>query len=167
MNQFSRLIPAVLLSGCFFLQGCSSVKKSLGIDRDPPDEFSVVPSIQPLDMPPDFFSLPIPQPGVARPQDVKAIRANTEKILGPAQVQSAATPGQKALLEIAGINETDHDIRQKVDGESKIVSAQGKPILERLGIKSSSPKGSVVNPYEESLELEKQGITTSKPSAVQ
>lgn len=154
-----------ILSSCLFLQGCSSVKKTLGIERDAPDEFAVAPSIQPLDMPPDFFSLPLPQPGSPRPQDVNAINKKTEDFLGSSQgMAGTTTPGQKALLEMAGASEKQDDIRQKVDAESKIVSARGKPILERLGIKKGKPNGNVINPYEESLELAKQGIPTNQPT---
>ncbi len=162
-----RFITSALLSGCFLLQGCGSVKKSLGIERDPPDEFSVAPSIQPLDMPPDFYALPLPQPGAPRPQDEKALQAKTEKILGNKPRSGTLSPGQKALLEMAGSEEGQDAIRQKIDTESHIESARGKPVLEQLGIKKTTPPGDAVNPYDESLNLQKRGIPSTKTEAPQ
>lgn len=165
MIQRAHLVTIVLLSGCFFLHGCGSVKKTLGIERDPPDEFSVTPSIQPLDMPPDFFNLPEPAPGAPRPQDVREAQAKKEKFLGSGAVQGTASPAQKALLEMAGSKEELDDIRRQVDEESHIENAKGKPWLEQLGIKKEKPAGDVINPYEESIELQKKGISKN-PSPV-
>ena len=160
--QHFRLVVISLLSGCVFLHGCGSVKKTLGIDRDPPDEFEV-PSIQPLDMPPDFFALPAPKPGTPRPQDVSERTAKQEKLLGVSTHQGAVSPGQKALLEMAGAEEGQDEIREKIDTESRIESAKGKPLLQKLGIKKAKPKD-VINPYEETLELQKKGVPQSRPS---
>ena len=72
MTQRSLSLSILLLSACTILQGCGSVKRTLGIERDAPDEFAVTPCDQPLDMPPNFFSdLPKPRPGAPRPQEVK------------------------------------------------------------------------------------------------
>ncbi|OJW49146.1 MAG: hypothetical protein BGO67_11335 [Alphaproteobacteria bacterium 41-28] len=158
MSSRSRLVTIMLLSGCFFLHGCGSVKKTLGIERDPPDEFSVDPSIQPLDMPPDFFSLPLPEPGAPRPQDVREMAAKKEKLLGSAPGAGTASPAQKALLEMAGSEGKQDDIRRQVDEESHIESAKDKPWLEQLGIKEATPVGEVINPTEETIKLQNQGI---------
>lgn len=156
MIQRSHLIATSLLIGCFTLQGCGSVKKSLGIDRDPPDEFAVTPSIQPLDMPPDFFILPEPCPGAPRPQDLAATNARNEKFLGSKQGNNKLTPGQAALLEMAGAEENQDKIAAELDRESNIEHAKGKPILESLGIKKK--KSDVINPHEEAIKLQEQGI---------
>lgn len=160
MTQRLHFVTITLLSGCFLLSGCQNVKKTLGIDRDPPDEFSVNPSIQPLDMPPDFSTLPTPQPGAPRPQDVRELNAKKEKILGSKSSSSSASPGQKALLDLAGAQEGHDKVREEIDAESNIARAKGKPVLEQLGIRKAKPEGDVVNPYEESINLENQGITT-------
>jgi len=163
--QHSRLAIISLLSGCVLLQGCGSVKKTLGIDRDPPDEFAVTPSIQPLDMPPDFFILPPPEPGTPRPQDVRERNAKKEKLLGSSGEKGALSPGQKALLGMAGAEGGQDQIRHEVDTESHIESVKGKPILEKLGIKKTKPKGDAINPYEEAVELQKKGIPQNRPTA--
>ena len=74
-------LPFVLLCGSVFLQGCDSAKKTLGIDKSPPDEFSVLPSQQSLEMPPDFNLLPTPNPGLPRPQDVRATAQKKEALV--------------------------------------------------------------------------------------
>ncbi|HUX80135.1 MAG TPA: DUF3035 domain-containing protein [Alphaproteobacteria bacterium] len=156
MSSHSRLVTIALLSGCFFLHGCGSVKKTLGIERDPPDEFSVAPSIQPLDMPPDFFSLPVPQPGAARPQDVKAMEAKKQKLIGSGTKEGIASSAEEALLEMAGAGEEQDDIRRQVDEESHIENAKGKPWLEQLGIKKTTLPGDVINPTEEKARLDNE-----------
>lgn len=160
MTQLSRL--SIISLFCIILQGCHSVKKTLGIERDAPDEFAVTPSNQPLEMPPDFF-LPIPDPGCPRPQEVREINAKKEKLLGStSQEKGVLSPGQKALLEKAGVEPGQENIRRKMDEESHIERAKGKPILEQLGIKKSKPKEEIVNPYDESLELQKKGIPQNR-----
>jgi hypothetical protein len=161
VKQVSRLITLSLLSATIFLQGCNSVKKTLGIERDAPDPFSVTPSLQPLDMPPDFYALPTPNPGSPRPQDVKAMGAKKEKVLGANQAQPASSPGQQALLDLAGAEEGQDKLARELDNESRIESAKGKPVLEQLGIKKA--KHNVLNPYEESIELQKKGIPQNRP----
>lgn len=163
MIQRSHLIATSLLVGCFALQGCGSVKKTLGIDRDAPDEFAVTPSIQPLDMPPDFFVLPTPCPGAPRPQDVAAINARNEQFLGAQQGKEALSPGQEALLEMAGVQENQDKIAAELDRESNIERAKGKPILESLGIKKK--KGDVINPHDEAIKLQEQGIPQNQTVA--
>ncbi|MBS0271953.1 MAG: DUF3035 domain-containing protein [Proteobacteria bacterium] len=164
MTKNSRLMTIALLSGCIFMQGCSSVKKTLGIDRDPPDEFAVTPSNQPLDMPPDFFVLPKPAPGIPRPQDVKAATAKQEKILGKTSQNGNISSGQQALLEMAGAEQGQDDIRLKIDEESHIQHAKGNSILQQLGIKKRNT-GEAIDPYEESLELQNKGISPSSSAA--
>ncbi|MBK5955442.1 hypothetical protein CCR92_15760, partial [Rhodospirillum rubrum] len=63
MNPFARTLVAAALLAPLALSGCSNAKKSLGLDRQPPDEFKVV-TRAPLAMPPDFNLRP-PQPGIA------------------------------------------------------------------------------------------------------
>lgn len=139
------------------LQGCNSVKKTLGIDRDAPDEFSVSPSSQPLDMPPDFFTLPKPVPGQPRPQDVKNREASKEKIIGSNQSKTLS-PGQKTILEMAGATGDQDHIRHEVDKESRIEKAKGQPVLEQLGIRKPNSKDEVINPHVEAIELQNKGI---------
>jgi hypothetical protein len=160
MTQYSRLISLSLLSGCLLLQGCQSMKKTLGMEREAPDEFAVTPCSQPLDMPPDFFALPVPQPGIPRPQEVKAMKSKQEKLFGVEKKPGTQSSSEKALLEKAGAEKAEKGIRKQVDEESRIESPD-KTVLEKLGIKKSEPKGDVINAEEEVRTLEEKGIPHS------
>lgn len=166
MIQRSHFISLTLVSLTLILQGCSSVKKTLGIERDPPNEYAVTPSVQPLEMPPDFFCLPEPKPGMERPQDKVARDNQEEKFLGSTRKKESLSSGQKALLNMSGAQPNQEQIRSKVDTEARMEGGKDKPIIEKLGIKPSKPKGDAVNPYEEALELQKQGVPQN-PSALQ
>lgn len=147
-----------LLVTSLFLQGCQSVKKTLGIDRDPPNEYAVTPSVQPLEMPPDFSCLPTPIPGVERPQDKAARQAQEAKFLGSTNNKEPLSAGQKALLDMSRAPSNQDDVRYMVDKEARMEKQEDKTIVEKLGIKSSKPKGDALNPYEEAAELEKKEI---------
>ncbi len=158
MSQLNRLVTLSLLSACFWLQGCTSVKKTLGIERDPPDEFAVMPCTQPLDMPPDFFVLPKPQPGTPRPQDVKAMESKRKELFGSTKMESTKTggtsPGQTVLLEMAGTPQAD--IREKIDKEYHQEASKKNIVLETLGIKQS--KSDIIDPHAEAKRLTKEGV---------
>lgn len=158
MIKRSYRMTLVLLSAALVLQGCSSVKKTLGIDRDPPKEYTVTPSLQPLEMPPDFACLPTPMPGVERPQDRIAREEQEKKLLGAPRRKEALSPGQKALLNMSGAQPNQDHIRSKVDTEARMGVKKDKPIIETLGLKKSKPEGEAVNPYEEAAELKKKGV---------
>lgn len=149
-----------LLTACLALQGCNSIKKTIGIDRDAPDEFCVTPGMEPLEMPPNFSCLPIPTPGIERPQDRTARMAQTEKLLGSSKTTQSTSPGQSALLEKCGAQSGQDHIRHKVDTEARIEGHKDKPIVEKLGITKPKPQGEPLNPYEEVEELKKKGIST-------
>jgi hypothetical protein len=59
--------PVLCLAGALLITGCTDLKKAIGLERTPPDEFAVE-SRAPLTMPPDFNLRP-PQPGADRPQE--------------------------------------------------------------------------------------------------
>jgi hypothetical protein len=155
----SRFTLIALLSGCCLLQACGSVKKTLGIDRDPPDEFAVTPTMQPLDMPPDFFVLPQPDPGAPRPQDIKALEEKRNQVLGIKPQNQKASAGEQNILQMAGAESGQSKLRKEIDEESRIEEAKtGHSVLQSLGIKKKQLPGDVVNPYEEAAELQKKGI---------
>lgn len=159
MIHSSRFTLIALLSGCCLLQACGSVKKNLGIDREPPDEFAVTPTMQPLDMPPDFFILPKPDPGAPRPQDMKALEEKRNQLLGVKPQNHKASEGEKNILQLAGAEPGQKELRKEIDEESRIEEAKkGPSVLQSLGIKKKQLPGEVVNPHEEAAELQKKGI---------
>lgn len=159
IQRFSSLSLG-LLCICLSLQGCQSVKKTLGIDRTPPNEYVVTPSVEALEMPPDFSCLPTPMPGCARPQDEAARQSQEEKFLGAPKPQESFSPGQAALLEQCGAQRNQPDVRHEINTEAQMEKTKEKTIVERLGIKKGQPKGEALNPYKEKKELKTKGIPT-------
>jgi Protein of unknown function (DUF3035) len=73
------------------LQGCSNLKRDIGLEPTMPDEFAVE-SRAPLTLPPDY-SLRPPRPGAPRPQEKTAAQQarNAFEQAGPGQPGSTAT----------------------------------------------------------------------------
>ncbi|MDP9127711.1 MAG: DUF3035 domain-containing protein [Pseudomonadota bacterium] len=103
------------------LAACGEIREDLGLGRNPPDEFAVV-DRPPLSLPPDFDLRP-PQPGAERPQAVNLSQRASDVLFAGDQSATAPTvsepsDAEKALLETAGANKVDPDIRKIVDREA-------------------------------------------------
>src|SRR5262249_43742772 len=114
---------ALAVSVCVGLAGCDSAEQALGMGKNPPDEFQVVPHA-PLSMPPDFNLVP-PNPGEARPQENSARSLAQTALLSNATAgslgatsESSDSPGEQALLQNAGATGIDPNIRQEVDADA-------------------------------------------------
>lgn len=165
MIHFKQFVNVGLLLGCFILQGCHSLKTTLGIERQPPDEFAVLPNSQPLDMPPDFRELPLPRPGAPRPQEVRALRQKKQQTFGGNVLSGGqSSSGQEEILKLGGAKE--EDIRSKVDAEHHRQLAKDKNVLrETLGLTGS--KKDVLEPSEELEKLKEKGIPSARHRHVQ
>jgi hypothetical protein len=99
------------LAGALMISGCSDLKKAIGLDRAPPDEFAVE-SRAPLTMPPDFDLRP-PQPGATRPQEKSSGQQARQAIeqAGPGE------PGKQA---------PDFRLRRAEDGLPDIGARSGQ-----------------------------------------
>lgn len=102
------------------LAGCSSdTMQTLGLQRNPPDEFQVTTQPQ-LAMPPDLnaaaTNLPLPVPGAPRPQDVAVPQQAEDAMLGAAALAGGtpSTAGDQAFLQMAGPPPPAH-IRQEIN----------------------------------------------------
>src|SRR5689334_12978758 len=93
----------LLAASAIALAGCSDVSQTLGLTRDPPDEFAVT-TRAPLAMPPEYTLSP-PRPGVPRPQE-QSERQKAEEALVPQMAlgtpPTSPSPGQEALVQAAG-----------------------------------------------------------------
>jgi len=161
MIQYTRVTSLVLISaGCLLLQGCDSVKRNLGIDRDPPDEFAVSPSAHTLEMPPEqLFELPQPSPGAPRPQEVRAREERQAKLIGVRPgIKEKTSRGENTLLEKAGAQKNRDQVRQQVNQETLGETTQDKTVLQQLGIQKITPPGNVINPYAEKERLKAQEV---------
>ena len=152
MNQFMKcfaLAMPLLLAAC----EDGTVRDTLGLNRDAPDEFSVV-SRPPLSVPPEF-SLRPPKPGEAPrgvPTDEQArglligktptTPKNADALEAPT-VDTAVTPvvrsdvlsgGASHLLKRAGADQADETIRTKLgaDAVAPVESTKTDNLLDEL-----------------------------------
>lgn len=137
----------LLAASGVWLSACGSVREAIGIDKSAPDEFAVV-TKAPLVMPPDYTLRP-PQPGAAGAAEVDPSAAARDALVtgaggtpatATAPVESAPAPaptaapgsapvpapaadansaGQSALLNAAGADRADPNIRENVNGEAQ------------------------------------------------
>ncbi len=143
MNQFFKstvLLLALSLTAC----ESGSVQETLGLNRDAPDEFTVV-SRPPLSVPPEF-SLRPPRPGepprgmgaedqarslitgkTPAPSDPFAIEAPTvETAVTPVVRNDALSEGANSLLKRAGASNADTSIREKLGADASRPAPSGK-----------------------------------------
>ena len=137
MNAATRLIATRML-GCFacaMLMGCGSfdIKEKLGLNREGPDEYRVVPR-PPLSVPPEFNLRPPGQPSSDYISSVPSETRAHEQVLGggadtkpdtesPFTASTAVTPviasplpssGDSQFLSDAGAAQVDPQIRQRL-----------------------------------------------------
>ncbi|MFY9288880.1 MAG: DUF3035 domain-containing protein [Alphaproteobacteria bacterium] len=145
-----RLIM-VLGIAAISLSACGSVRESLGLGRNPPDEFAVA-DRPPLSMPPDF-GLRAPQPGAPRPQDINLSKRASDALFGPDGKVVDTTdlsPAEKALLETTGAAKADPNIREVVDREAAEKVVGSEHLIDEILWWREPPKpGTVVDPVKE------------------
>ena len=130
MNHLKYL---TLLGAMLALAGCSNPAETLGLGRNPPDEFAVV-ERPPLSLPPDFELKP-PRPGAPRPQEISTDNRASQVLFGSdAQgvASAAATDAEKALLTAAGAEKAAPNIRGVVDREATQKVAGSRHLIDDL-----------------------------------
>lgn len=168
MRSPSRSLVALgLLASLGALTACSTdeLSRTFGFTREAPDEFTVT-TRAPLSMPPDD-TLPPPQPGAPRPQEMTTQQA-AEAALAPETALLGASgqdsPGQDALVQQAG-PAAPADIRQKVDDEAQR-ERPSQSFTDRLMFwKSPPPPGAVVDAAAESQRLRQNAALGQSPQA--
>lgn len=94
------------------LGGCSSMAKSLGISKMPPDEFTVI-SKAPLVVPPDYNLRP-PDPDIPRAKNVNTEAMAFRALFPKGGKMPPRSPGETALLKSAGGLRANPDIRHSL-----------------------------------------------------
>ena len=135
------LIPLAALGAVLVLAGCSdNVKKTFGLEANPPDAFDVG-TQAPLSLPPELGQLPAPNPGEPRPQEENAAQAG-EDALSPASALSAApsgaTPGEQSFLDQAG-PPPPAGIRAEVNQSALLSSRSPGFVANLMGTAPSQP----------------------------
>lgn len=154
MNR-SILCRAALVLLPAGLAACSSanVARTLGLERNSPDEFTVT-TRAPLAMPNDY-TLSRPVPGAARPQEQTTDQAAAAD-LAPALALNTRvgtdTPGQDALVALAG-PAAPADIRAQLEKRDKRLNSNGGVVNTLKFWKSTPPAGQVLDPRREAARL--------------
>jgi DUF3035 family protein len=161
------LVVLVMLSA---LGACDTIRKVAGVDKTPPDEFTVI-SRAPLDLPPDF-SLRPPQAGALRPQETTPTQVARQTVFRAGEKGDAATiaalsvggrsSGEVALLKQAGVGSSDPNIRQIVNQENSKLLESDRSFTDRLVFwKDPEQPGTIVDPTKEAQRL-RQNASSGK-----
>lgn len=166
----SALLAGLVLSGP---TGCSNARKSLGLERKPPDEFAVV-ARAPLAVPPEYDLRP-PEPGAPRPQEGTTRDQARNSLLGSGAGydRSEVSRGEQELLKLAGTDRNVDNIRQVVDRETSALAAESEEFTDRLMFWDDQiPYGTVVDPAKESQRIREnqalgRAITTGETPTIE
>ncbi len=147
-HKVSRcVLPVLFLLAVPTLSGCAETKEQLGLTRRMPDEFAVL-TRAPLEMPPEGSPLlPMPQPGMPRPQEVSPINSAQTAVLGkvPAQAEGESN-AESVLLRRAGATQSDPGIRATVNREAVEDTKDNRPVIKRLmSMGSTTPSATIVD----------------------
>jgi hypothetical protein len=185
MHRKQLLIAALALALPALAGGCSSVKETLGLTKQSPDEFKVV-SRAPLSMPPDYNLRP-PTPGAPRPQEGTArdqaaaavfgypgagLQPDQIPPVGEGEAEAAQSSGESALLQSAGAGGVDPNIRQLVDSETAADQADSQTLADTLVFwRDPEPYGDVVDAEAEQKRLQEnaalgQPVTTGETPVI-
>lgn len=165
---------------CLALSGCGNMRDTLGLGKNPPDEFAVV-TRAPLSMPPTYDLRP-PLPGAPRPQEQRASDAARQALVGqipgarptastglkPVTVQSAAGQGERGLLAQAGAGTADDAVRAQIDRETAQMESVNASLLAQIQQTTTTPDP-VLNAGQESQRvrsLKQQNVPVSGTGAV-
>jgi hypothetical protein len=114
MNRYLPILACLPL----VLTACEDSKKALGFQKSVPDEYQVI-SHPPLSLPPEYNLRP-PVAGAARPQELPATERAQKAVLGTTEDSNQPRSfGEKILLENAGVDRVDPDIREELGGSAK------------------------------------------------
>lgn len=131
---------------------CSNVKKNLGLERNQPDEFTIV-ERAPLTIPPNFNLMP-PRPGETLKDTGPSVTA--EGLILGSKAGSATTNSVAEDVVLSGAN----SVSNKPVSDIAEDDAKEESVSDKLGL-SSSKKGTAINPTDEANRLKNQNIKTS------
>ncbi|MBI4185253.1 MAG: DUF3035 domain-containing protein [Proteobacteria bacterium] len=166
-GRLARLAGAAAAGFALLLGGCSAVKNTFSVERDAPDEFTVV-SRAPLSLPPEFNLRP-PRPGEPRPQEGSVRDEARQALFGAgaptarARADGRFSAGENAVLDLSGARNAEADIRQLVDRESLALADRGRSFADRLIFwQKPEPPGMVVDPSKEAQRI-RQNAALGRP----
>ena len=162
-----------LLAVTFLCSGCDRLKEEVGLTRHTPDEFAVM-QRAPLEIPTDLNSLPAPQLGAPRPQEVSAKDQAQQVLLGSkAPVADMGSKAEDTLLKKAGASTAKLDIRQQLELDAKVQKENKKDVVKRfLNIEPDIAPATVVDAEAEAKRIQDakkagQAVTTGETPTIE
>ncbi|WP_298223690.1 DUF3035 domain-containing protein [Acidocella sp.] len=144
----STILLALALAGC-----TDGMKKSFGLEANPPDAYQVG-TLPPLSLPPEMGQLPPPNPGQPPTQQASAAQQGADVVDAanalPVASQPISAAGQ-AFLDQAG-PAPQGNIRAEVNKNAAVASRSGGFVDKLMGDNPNAPK--VVNASEEQRRLQ-------------
>ena len=168
----STLLAITILLAATSLGGCTDLRRALGMEKAPPDEFTVVQNA-PLTLPPDYGLRPPHSGGrPASPSPTEDARQTVFRAGGQQSASNGAesglSAGELALLQHAGANQPDTRIRQQVDAETQQVADASQGFVDDLLFWHSAPTpGEPVDASSEAARLrqnEAEGHSVTSPA---
>ncbi len=157
----------------FGLAGCGAFRENLGLTKKTPDEFAVV-SRAPLVLPPNYKLRP-PRPGTRRPQAAEPVqKARTALFRSggtPGQARALtsgdnASVGETALLDRAGSDGVEPDIRRIINEEGASLADKNRSLTERLIFwQDREAPGKIVDARREAARIRDTQATGQAPTA--
>lgn len=156
--NYYKLSALALLGALMILPGgCGgnvkdNVRGTLGLNREAPDEFTVI-TRAPLEIPANF-TLPPPVPGMKRPQEKHTLNAAKEAVFGEEKRRNNNIANgnnssiEAILLDKTGAGNSKGDIRTLINKEADEFAEKNTPVTQKLlGIsgKSVKPATSIVD----------------------
>ena len=140
---FAALLAGLALSACSVNSG-TGLREALGIDKNPPDEFSVV-TKSPLVVPPNYDLRP-PEEGAPPLNRTDPRLAARETTFGSAGKSREVSRGEAALIGAAGADNASPEIRSKLNRESKDIAKKDKKLASKVLFWQKKPKeGAVID----------------------
>lgn len=102
-----KLIISIIL--LFFANSCESLKKGLGLEKDPPDEFLVIKN-KPIQAPPDFDLLP---PG-SKQVEIKKDQINNAKNIVDKNLVSDQKTNDDKVEQSQGADVIEREILKEI-----------------------------------------------------
>ncbi|MCZ6886128.1 MAG: DUF3035 domain-containing protein [Alphaproteobacteria bacterium] len=151
-----------LLAGTVALGGCSEFRSAVGMEKTPPDEFSVRVRA-PLSMPQDY-GLKAPRPGAGATSTNKA-RDRAEQIIiesdksrrgrsAPRRIKGL-TRQETALITKLGGDRVSSNIRRTVESETAAINEKNKGFVDSIMFWKETPlPGKTVDPRKEARRIQ-------------
>ncbi len=161
----------LLIATLCTLTACSTAREELGLNRQSPDEFSVL-KRAPLTLPPSYTLRP-PSSGEVNVASDNAQTQAKRVILGQDTASNTApsstSTGTQMFLNQAGADKANPEIRSTLDRETAVLSTTNKTVAEKLLFwtgDENAPMTTEADKLDASAEAERlndQGITAPTP----